>query len=135
MRTPDLVSNRETVNACCAWQKLFTLSLLFANAGSFEIHRDCIFLVRPSCIRLHKKNCFQQWLLLSNGQNIKNARIINPQLSIRWESIGIFYFKLIPPCLQQWLPMIIETSKMHCGMVISQVLDEHRWLFLILRLT
>ena len=41
-----------------------------------------------------------------------------------------FDFKSIPPCLQQWLPLIIETSKIQCGVVIPQVIDENRWLFL-----
>ena len=33
---------------------------------------------------------------------------------------------------QQWLPIINETSKIQCRIVISQVLDENRGLFLIL---
>ena len=35
-------------------------------------------------------------------------------------------FKPIPPCLQQWLPIITETSKIQCRMIIPQVLDENR---------
>ena len=41
-------------------------------------------------------------------------------------------FLIISPCLQQWLPIIIETSRIQCGMVIPQVFDENQWLFLIL---
>ena len=41
----------------------------------------------------------------------------------------IFDFKLIPTCFQKWLPIIFETSKIQCRMVIHQVLDENRWLF------
>ena len=33
---------------------------------------------------------------------------------------------------QQWLPIISETSKIQCRMVISQVLDENQSQFLIL---
>ena len=44
----------------------------------------------------------------------------------------IFYFNSIPPYLQQWLPIITETSKIQCRMVITQVLDENQSLFLIL---
>ena len=43
-----------------------------------------------------------------NDHNIKN----DCSSGIRRESIGIFDFKSIPSCLQQWLLMIIETSKM-----------------------
>ena len=41
-----------------------------------------------------------------------------------------FDFNSIPPCLQQWLPIIAETSKIQCRMVISQVLDDNQSLFL-----
>ena len=34
--------------------------------------------------------------------------------------------------LQQWIPMITETSKIQCKSVITQVLDENRCVFLIL---
>ena len=43
-----------------------------------------------------------------------------------------FEFKSIPPGLLQWLPIIIETSKIQCRMVIPQVLDENESLFFIL---
>ena len=46
--------------------------------------------------------------------------------------MAIFDFKLIPPCLQQWLPIITETSKIQCTIAIPQVLDENQSLFLIL---
>ena len=46
----------------------------------------------------------------------------------------IFDFNSIPPRLQQWLPIIIETSKIKCRMVIPKVLDENQSLFLILTL-
>ena len=52
--------------------------------------------------------------------------------SNRWESIAIFYFNSIPPCLQQWLPILAETSKSECIIVIPQVLDENQSQFLIL---
>ena len=52
--------------------------------------------------------------------------------SIRWESMGILDFSSIAPCLQHWLPIIIETSKMQCRIVIPQVLDENRWILFIL---
>ena len=41
----------------------------------------------------------------------------------------IFDFNSIPTCLQQRLPIIIETSKIKCRMVIPQVIDENRSLF------
>ena len=44
--------------------------------------------------------------------------------------MAIFDFNSIPPCLQQWLPIIIETPKIQCRIVSSQVLDENRGLFL-----
>ena len=43
----------------------------------------------------------------------------------------IFDFNSIPPCLQQWLPIITETSKIKCRMVMLQVLEENHSLFLI----
>ena len=46
------------------------------------------------------------------------------------ESIAIFDFNSIPPRLQHRLPIITETSKIQCRMVIPQVLDENRLLFL-----
>ena len=50
--------------------------------------------------------------------------------SIGWESRAIFYFNSIPPCLQQWLPIIAQTSKIQCRMVIPWVLNGNRSLFL-----
>ena len=41
----------------------------------------------------------------------------------------IFDFNSIPLCLQQWLPIITETPKIQCRIVIPQVLDENLWLF------
>ena len=46
--------------------------------------------------------------------------------------MAIFDFNSIPPCLHQWLPIITETSKIQCRIVISQVLDENQSIFLIL---
>ena len=46
------------------------------------------------------------------------------------KSMPIFYFNSIPPFLQQWLPIIIETSKIQCRMVIPLVLDENQSLLL-----
>ena len=46
----------------------------------------------------------------------------------------IFDFNSISPSLQQWLPIITETSNIQCSMVIPQVLDENRSLFFILHL-
>ena len=43
-----------------------------------------------------------------------------------------FHFKPILPCLLQWIPIITEKSKIQCRIVITQVLDENRSLFLIL---
>ena len=53
----------------------------------------------------------------------------NKDISLVLDSIVIFYFKSIPPCLQQWLPIITETSKIQCRMVIPQVIDENQSLF------
>ena len=46
----------------------------------------------------------------------------------------IFYFIKCEAkkCLQQWLPIITETSKIQCKMIIPQVLDANQSLFLIL---
>ena len=37
--------------------------------------------------------------------------------------MAIFDFKSIPSCLQHWLPIITETSKIQCRMVIPRVLS------------
>ena len=66
------------------------------------------------------------------GQNIKIEMKQGYSFSIRWKSIAIFYFKSIRPYLQQWVLIIIETSKIQYWMVIPQVLDENRFLFFIL---
>ena len=52
--------------------------------------------------------------------------------SIKRESMAIFDFKLIPPCLQSWLPLILQTSKMNYEITVPPGLDRNRWLFLIL---
>ena len=36
----------------------------------------------------------------------------------KWESMTNFNFKSIPPCLQQWSPLIEEDSKNHCRMFV-----------------
>ena len=36
----------------------------------------------------------------------------------------------MPPYPQQWLPIIIETSKIQSRMIIPHVLEENRWIFL-----
>ena len=42
----------------------------------------------------------------------------------------MFDFNSIPPCLQQWLPIITKTPKIQCRIVIPQVLDENKSLLL-----
>ena len=44
---------------------------------------------------------------------------------IKWELMPFFYFKLISQCLQQWLPEIVESSKMQTRMVGPPVLDAN----------
>ena len=44
--------------------------------------------------------------------------------------MAIFDFKSIPPHLKQWLPIITETFKIQCRMIIPQVLDKNQSLFL-----
>ena len=50
--------------------------------------------------------------------------------SITFESKAIFDFKSIPPCLQWWLSIITETSKIQRRMIIPWLLNENRLLFL-----
>ena len=49
--------------------------------------------------------------------------MVIPQVLDENQSIAMFDFNSIPPCLQQWLPTIAETSKIQCRMVIPQLLD------------
>ena len=54
----------------------------------------------------------------------------NKVIPLVLDKIVIFEFKSIPSCLQQWLPIINETSKIQCRIVIPQVLDENRCLII-----
>ena len=66
----------------------------------------------------------------NNNRNIKNPMKNCYSSCIRWEWMPTFDFNSIPPCLQQRLPIITETLKIQCRMVILWVLNENRGLFL-----
>ena len=68
----------------------------------------------------------------NNNRNVKNPSSNLYSSSIRWESIAIFDFNSIPPCLQQRLPIKTETSKFQCRMVSPQVIEENQSIFFIL---
>ena len=57
-------------------------------------------------------------VLTINGNQLKPEMFTKKELSL-------FDFKPIPLCLQQWLPIITETSKIQRRMVIPQVIDEN----------
>ena len=65
-------------------------------------------------------------MVTNNHWNVKNSMMKCYFSSIRWESMPIFNFISIPPCFQQWLPIITETSKIQWRSVIPTVLDENR---------
>ena len=91
-----------------------------------------LLMATGKCGRIDLKSKRLNSFMVNNSSLSQNPMKNCYSSSIRWEPMPIFDFNSIPPCLQQWLSIITETSKIQCRMVIPQVFDENLCLFEIL---
>ena len=81
---------------------------------------------------LNSKKVIDSHLILEENNSTLNFWRFSNLSCLLEKEFSLFEFKSIRPCLQQRLPIITETSKIQCRMVIPQVIDDNQSLFLIL---